>query len=96
MCQERLGFTPDRARRLRVLCDGYGLPERKRAGFSGLVARRLETTASGIEALAAAGVEGHERLLIDGVPALVREDGTWAERNAAALNAALLRDDPDG
>ena len=82
---------PDRARRLRVLCDGYGLPDRDRAGFSGIVVSRLETTASGIEALAAAGVEAHERLLTGGVPALVREDGGWVERNAAALDAALLR-----
>lgn len=32
---------PDRARRLRVLCEGYGLPRGERAGFSGLVVRRM-------------------------------------------------------
>ena len=83
---------PDRARRLRVLCDGYGLPNRDRAGFSRLVARRMEATASGIEALAAGGDEAHERLLGGGIPTLVREDREWVERNAAALDAALLCD----
>ena len=81
---------PDRPRRLCVLCDGYGLPDRDRAGFSGLVARRMETTASGIEALAAEGETAFERLVREGVPTLVREDKTWVERNADALDAALL------
>ena len=73
-----------------MLCDGYGLPDRDRAGFSGLVARRMETTASGIEALAAEGETAFERLVREGVPTLVREDKTWVERNADALDAALL------
>ena len=82
---------PDRARRLRVLCDGYGLPDRERAGFSGLVARRMEASASGMEALAAGGVATFERLVREGVPALVRADRAWVGRNATALDAALLR-----
>ena len=51
----RQGWTspPDRPSRLRVLCDGYGLPERDRDGFPKLITQRMETTASGIEALAA-------------------------------------------
>ncbi len=81
---------PDRARRLRVLCDGYGLPDREREGFSGLVARRMEATASGIEVLAAGGAAAHERLVREGVPTLVREDKAWVERNAGRLDAALL------
>jgi hypothetical protein len=82
---------PDRARRLRVLCDGYGLPDRDRAGFSGLVARRMEATASGIGVLAAEGAAAHERLVRDGVPALVRDDRIWVELNAHRLDAVLLR-----
>lgn len=85
---------PDRASRLRVLCDGYGLMDR--AGFSGLVASRMEETASGIEALAAAGIEAHERLVREGVPARVRADRAWVKRNAAALDRALLRNAPGG
>ena len=81
---------PDRARRLHVLCDGYGLDDRERAGFSGLVARRMEATASGIEALAAGGVTAFERLAREGVPTLVRKDKAWVERNASWLDVALL------
>lgn len=87
---------PDRARRLRVLCDGYGLPERDRAGFAGLVARRMEATASGIEDLAAGGSPAHERLVREGVPTLVREDKAWVGRNAGRLDAALLEGAPGG
>ncbi len=87
---------PDRARRLRVLCDGYGLPDRDRAGFAGLVARRMEATASGIEDLAAGGSPAHERLSREGVPTLVREDIAWVGRNAGRLDAALLEGAPGG
>jgi hypothetical protein len=37
---------PDRARRLRIFCDGYGLPREDRVGFSGVVAERMAATAS--------------------------------------------------
>ncbi len=73
------------------MCDGYGLPDRDRAGFSGLVARRMEATASGIGVLAAEGAAAHERLVRDGVPALVRDDRIWVELNAHRLDAVLLR-----
>ncbi len=79
---------PDRARRLRILCDGYGLPREDRVGFSGVVAKRIEATASGIERLAAEGVKAHERLVRQGVPALVRADRAWVERHAGELDAA--------
>jgi hypothetical protein len=82
---------PDRAHRRRVLCDGYGLTDKDRTGFVGLVACRIEATASGIESLAAGGVEAHERLVRGGVTTLVREDRVWVERNARMLDAALLR-----
>lgn len=81
---------PDRARRLRVLCDGYGLHHDDRVGFSELMARRMEATASGIEALAAEGAAVHERLVREGVPTLVRDDKMWVERNAGRLEAALI------
>jgi hypothetical protein len=81
---------PDRARRLRILCDGYGLSYNDRPGFSGLVARRMEATASGIEFLAAQGAAAHERLVSEGVPTFVRDDRIWVERNAGGLDAALL------
>ena len=81
---------PHRTGRLRVLCDGYGLSYNDRTGFSRLVARRMEATASGIEFLAAQGAPAHERLVREGVPTHVRDDRTWVERNAGGLDAALL------
>ena len=93
-CARNGWSPPDRAHRLRVLCDGYGLTDRDRAGFAGLVARCMEATASGIESLAAEGAAAHEGLVRSGVPTLVREDRVWAERNARALDAALLERRP--
>jgi phosphotransferase family enzyme len=89
----RHGWTspPDRPGRLRVLCDGYGLCKQDRLGFPELVARRIEATASGIEALAAEGVPAHHRWAEEGVPALVRADRDWVERHCEVLRKALLR-----
>jgi hypothetical protein len=81
---------PNRARRLRILCDGYGLPREDRVGFSGVVAERMEATASGIERLATEGVAAHQRLVREGVPDLVRAERAWVERHADALDAALV------
>ena len=94
--REGWSSPPDRARRLRILCDGYGLPDREREGFSRLVASRMETAASGIENLAAGGSPAHERLVSEGIPALVREDKAWVERNAGWLDAALVKSAPGG
>ncbi len=86
------GWTspPDRPRRLRVLCDGYGLCDRDRSRFPDLLARRMETTASGIEALAAEGVPAHRRWVKAGVPTMVRADRDWVERHSKVLRGALL------
>ena len=81
---------PDRIRRLRVLCDGYGLYYNDRPCFSGLVTRRMEVTASDIEFLAAGGAAAHERLVSEGVPTLARDDRIWVESNAGGLHAALV------
>jgi hypothetical protein len=88
----RHGWTspPDRHGRLRVLCDGYGLSEQDRSGFPELLARRIETTASGIETLAAEGVPAHRRWVEEGVPGLVRADRDWVERHRELLREALL------
>jgi hypothetical protein len=82
---------PDRPGRLLLLCDGYGLSERERIGFPELVARRIETTASGIEALAAEGAAAHRRWADEGVPALVRADRDWVEGHREVLREAILR-----
>lgn len=80
---------PDRASRLRILCDGYRLPREDRVGFSEVVAERMEATASGIERLATEGVAAHERLVREGVPDLVRAERAWVECHAGDLDAAL-------
>jgi hypothetical protein len=82
---------PDRPGRLRLLCDGYGLSERERIGLPELLARRIEATASGIEALAAEGVPAHRRWVEEGIPALARTDRDWVERHREVLREALLR-----
>ena len=81
---------PDRARRLRTLCDAYGLAERDRPEFAQLVARRIAVTAKGIEGLAAAGNPAYGRLVAAGIPTLVRADQGWVEQHAHRLNRALL------
>lgn len=81
---------PDRPGRLRVLCDGYGLPDQDRGRLPEILARRMEATASGIEALAVEGVPAHRRWLDAGVPTMVRADRDWVERNREALRRAIL------
>lgn len=81
---------PDRARRLRTLCDAYGLAESDRPDFAQLVSRRIAVTASGIEGLAAAGNPAYERLVAAGIPTLVRADQGWVEQQVHHLNRALL------
>ncbi len=89
----RQGWTtpPDRAGRLRVVCDGYGLSEQERDGLPELLVRRIETTASGIEALAAEGVPAHQRWAEEGVPALARADRDWVEGCRELLRETLLK-----
>ena len=82
---------PDRPGRLRLLSDGYGLSERERIELPELLARRIEATASGIEALAAEGVPAHRRWVEEGIPALARADRDWVERHREVLREALLR-----
>jgi hypothetical protein len=47
--------APDRARRLRLLGDAYGLSHSDRVGFVALVVERVQASEDGIERLAAAG-----------------------------------------
>ncbi len=75
---------PDRPGRPRVVCEGYGLSEEVRTGLPELSARRMEATASGIEALAAADVPAHQRWAEEGVPTMVRADRDWVERHSGS------------
>jgi aminoglycoside phosphotransferase (APT) family kinase protein len=89
----RQGWTepPDRGRRLRLLLDGYGLPGDERIGFARKVAARMETSASGIEWLAANGHAMFVKLAARGVPTEIRRDRDWVLANAHALDRAIHR-----
>lgn len=83
------GHQPDRGRRLRILLDAYGLPDRERRGFAARVAERMEVTASGIDALAAGGAPAFRRLVESEVPDSIRRDRAWVEARAGELDAAI-------
>jgi hypothetical protein len=80
---------PDRFRRLRTLCEAYGLTEEDRLGFVKRAIRRMEVTASGIEALAAAGKPAYERLSAAGIPMMILTEQEWIERHAEELEPAF-------
>lgn len=63
---------PDRFRRLRTLCDSYGAKVEDRLGFAQVAVQRMEATATGIEALAAAGKPEYARLSVAGIPAMIQ------------------------
>jgi hypothetical protein len=87
----RQGWTepPARGRRLRLLLDGYGLPAAERPGFALKVAARMESSASGIEWLAASGQAMFVKLAERGVPTEIRQDRDWVVANAGGLDAAI-------
>jgi hypothetical protein len=82
---------PDRGRRLRILLDAHGLPRADRRDFAARVAGRMETTAAGIEALAAGGAPAFRRLVARGVPDDIRRDREWVRAHAGALDSAIRR-----
>ncbi len=49
----------------------------------------METTACGIEALAAARKPAFERLVAAGIPMMIRMEQQWIELHAEELDAAL-------
>jgi hypothetical protein len=80
---------PERGRRLRLLLDAYGLPDGDREGFALRVAERMETTASGIEALAAGGKPAFQSLAEGGVPGSIRRDRALVEARAEEFDRAI-------
>ena len=91
-CTRRHGWhsPPDRTRRLRTLCDAYGLAEKIDNHLRKSWRKRIAATASGIEGFAAAGNSAFERLVAAGIPALVRADQEWVEQHAQRLKCTLL------
>ncbi len=80
---------PEQGRRLRLLLDAYGLPDGDREGFAFRVAERMETTASGIEALAAGSEPAFQNLTEGGVPGSIRRDRAFVEARAEEFDRAI-------
>lgn len=89
--QQGWSQLPDRGRRLRILLDAYGLPVSERANFAAGVAERMETSARGIEAMAARGMPEFRRLVERGIPGDIRRDVAWVLAHAAGLDPAIQR-----
>lgn len=83
----RLGAPTDVGRRIRLLCDSYGLDDR--LGFLRLVEERLHASITGIEAKAAAGEESFRHLIADGHLARMREDADWLAAHRPAWQTEL-------
>jgi Phosphotransferase enzyme family len=77
----------DAARRLRVVCDSYGLTDRTR--LVDTILWWQDRCWRGIEARAAAGVPAMRHLRDTGAPAAVRADHAWVTAHRATLEAAL-------
>jgi hypothetical protein len=76
---------PDRARRLRVLCDAYGLEDR--TGFVALVADRIRSTEQAITSWAEAGDPVFQRLTTH-LP-MMRAARSFIDREGGRLQSAL-------
>jgi hypothetical protein len=85
---QHLGAPIDVGRRLKLLCDSYGLDDRE--GFLDLVSQRLHASITGIEGKAAAGEEPFRRLILAGHLARMREDAAWLAAHAAEWEVDLL------
>jgi hypothetical protein len=80
---------PERERRLRLLLDAYGLPDKDREGFAARVVERMEITASGIEALSADGEPAFQSLVESGVTDAIRRDRSFVEAHAGEFDSAV-------
>lgn len=93
MCWQYPGLGPDAgdpalaARRVRLICDAYGLNDR--SAVVGTIACWQEHCWRGIQAGAAAGDPAMTRLDAAGATAAVREQQHWTARHRAVLEAAL-------
>ena len=77
------------ARRLRLVCDAYGLDRDRRGRLVEAVLWWQDRTRFGIEAEAAAGDPAKIRLRDMGVLVWLREDRQWVNDHRAGLEAAL-------
>lgn len=78
----------DAARRLRLVCDAYGLADRADL-IDAVLWWWQDRCWRGIEAEAAAGDPAKRRLLDRGIPAVIRTEHAWVFEHRAILEAAL-------
>jgi Phosphotransferase enzyme family len=83
----RLGAPLDIARRMRLMCDSYGLQERD--GFLDVIKERMLASIVGIETQAAAGDEAFARLIKEGHVDRMRDDADWLADHGSEWTAAL-------
>jgi hypothetical protein len=69
---------PDRARRLHLLSDAYGLSAEQRLGLPAAVARFAHVTAASHRAWAAQGHPTFQVMVARGIPDAIEADGAWA------------------
>ncbi len=79
---------PETARRMRLVCDGYGLDGDQRSGLVETVLWWQDRCWRGIEAEAAAGDLAKIRLRDLGAPVWIREDYRWVRDHKADLETA--------
>ena len=82
-----LGAPIDAARRLRLLCDAYGLVDRD--DFLALVALRMQASIDGIETFAQRGEAAFVRMIADGHVARMRTDQAVLETHTDEWRAVL-------
>lgn len=77
------------ARRWALMADAYGLDGAATSALVAEVVARLEENADGIEARAAAGSDGHRRLVELGAPVTIRSVRDWVVAHRADLERGL-------
>lgn len=77
-------------RRIRLLVDGYGLGRAERVGFAGVLALRIERTATGIRRLARERHPVFDRLVTEGVVDRIEQSHRWTVAHRDEIDAALL------
>jgi hypothetical protein len=81
--------VPETARRMRLVCDAYGLDAAGRARLVDTVLWWQDRCRRGIEAAAAQGDPAMIRIRDLGAPAWIKEDSAWVRANRTALEADL-------
>jgi hypothetical protein len=79
----------DRVRRLRILCDAYGLPSEERQNLLPTLIRNVPWGYESHKAWGEAGVPGFAEMWAEGSGAVIRGDLDWLEENRTVLEEFL-------